>query len=122
MEQKEFEEIVAATKAKIDYLARVKGEEYAGKQGETDRLDNFKRNGKLLNVSAFLIWWVYAGKHWDAITHFIKDQVHGTTREASEPIEGRIDDVIVYCIILKALIADARKPALGTYREITPPK
>ena len=59
-------------------------------------------NGEL---SEFDVWWVYARKHWGAITKFInKGYVD------SEPIEGRVVDMINYLVFLYAMIKDSRSP------------
>jgi hypothetical protein len=52
------------------------------------------------------VWAVYAGKHWDAIQQFIKDQRNGKERERLEPIEGRVDDLLVYLLLFKAMLQE----------------
>jgi hypothetical protein len=88
----------------INRLATLKGGEYAG---DIDRLANFRRNAEALGVTKELIWGVYAGKHWDAIQQYIKDKQNNKTRERAEPITGRLDDLIVYCILLKAMVEES---------------
>ena len=92
--------VIDSTIKNIHFLRDVKGGEYAG---DTDALANFRRNAVNLGLNPETIWAVYAGKHWDAISQFVKDLEHGVDRQRAEPITGRIDDLIVYCILLKCL-------------------
>lgn len=97
--------IIEKTIKHIRFLEQTKGGEYAT---DRDRLHNFRHNAEDCGVPMEIIWRVYAGKHWDAISSYIRDIVTGTKRPRSEPIEGRIDDLIVYLILLKAIIYDGK--------------
>ncbi len=99
----EFDKLVAQTVQEIQKLSELKGGEYAG---DTDRLANFRRNGKAQELPMETIWSVYAAKHWDAIQQYIKDERNGVKRSRLESIEGRVDDLIVYCILFKAMLAE----------------
>jgi len=103
MNHSDFNKLIEQTISNIHSLSTLKGGEYAG---DSDRLENFKRNAAAFGVCPELIWGVYAGKHWDAISQYVKDQVAGKTRMRGEPIEGRLDDLIVYCILLKGIIQE----------------
>jgi hypothetical protein len=46
-----------------------------------------------------MVLWVYARKHIDGIVAYL--QGHKSQRE---DVRGRINDLIVYCIILRAMI------------------
>lgn len=98
-----YQELVEKTIAEINRLSKLKGGEYAG---DDDRLANFRRNGENLRLPMEVIWAVYYAKHHDAVTQFINDIVSGKTRERLEPIEGRIDDMIVYLLLLKAMVME----------------
>lgn len=102
-----FDETVAAMRS----LATVKGQEYAG---DVDRLENFRRNGEHLCLPMETIWRVYAGKHWDALTTYIKDLIAGHARERSEPIDGRIDDLMVYLLLLKLMVRERGSQPQGS--------
>lgn len=91
-------------------LSDTKGQEYAGSE---DRLANFKRGAQSVGLPPTTILNVYASKHWDSIQSFIRGQVSGEERELSEPIEGRIDDLILYLILLKCLIREVSGPRMG---------
>ncbi len=103
MDQVTFDKFVQETVASTADLLRVKGGEYAGSK---DRLANFKRGGELTGVTPLQCAFVYASKHYDAIATFVRDDAAGTKRERSESIEGRFDDLINYCILMKALVRE----------------
>lgn len=82
----------------------VKGHDYAG---DEDALANFKETAKATGITPEQAWSVFATKHWSAIMTFVRE---GDV--ASEPIEGRIHDVILYSFLLLGLIREkeAAKP------------
>ena len=98
-----WDKLLEDTVLKIKSLAVSKGAEYA--HGD-DRLDNFRRNGADVGLPMEVIWRVYAGKHWDSITTYIKDLSTRTERHRSEPISGRVDDLLVYLVLLKAMLIE----------------
>lgn len=87
---------------RVRELGRSKGRDYAG---DADALANFKRHGQILGLSPLVIWAVYAGKHWDAVMAYIREP----DRATSEPIQGRIDDLVTYLTLLTALIEERDK-------------
>lgn len=93
--------LLADTMIQMQELSAKKGGEYSG---DDDRLANFRRNGAALGLPMETVWAVYAGKHWDAIQQFIKDQRNGKERERLEPIAGRVDDLLVYLLLFKAML------------------
>lgn len=99
----EYAKLINETVEKIRELSEKKGGEYAG---DVDRLANFRRNGKALGLPMETVWAVYAGKHWDAIQQYIRDQREGKDRDRLESIDGRVDDLIVYCLLFKAMIVE----------------
>lgn len=105
MNQARFEQLFDRTIDEIRHLLIVKGGEYAGSE---DRLANFKRGAQLTGVTPMQCLLVYMSKHYDAVSTYIRDEAAGKTRPRSEPIEGRIDDLINYCILLKALVEEER--------------
>lgn len=90
----------------IRALAKNKGGEYT--HGD-DRLDNFRRHGNDLNVSMELVWRIYAGKHWDAITTYINDLKDNKDRYRSESITGRAIDLIVYLTLFIAMVEERKE-------------
>ena len=105
----EYNRIVDETWNKVHQLSHLKGGEYAG---DKDRLANFRRNAEALGLSMETVWAVYAAKHWDAIMQFVKDVATRTNRVRAEPIEGRIDDLIVYLLLFKAILAERSKESV----------
>ncbi len=96
-----FEILVEQTIEEMRRLIVLKGGEYAG---DADRLANFRRNASALGLPMEAVWAVYAAKHWDAIQQYCQDAVTGKRRERLEGIDGRLDDLIVYCLLMKAIV------------------
>ena len=99
----EYDALVDDTIKKIKELGVLKGGEYAG---DDDRLANFRRNGFDQDLPMETIWRVYAAKHWDAIGQYIKDIRKGIERKRMESISGRVDDLIVYLLLFKAMVVE----------------
>lgn len=99
----EYQDIVESTIEAINRLSKLKGGEYAG---DLDRLANFRRNGQTLGLPMEVIWAIYYNKHHDAVMQFVNDLVNNKTRERLEPLSGRLDDMIVYCMLFKAMLRE----------------
>jgi hypothetical protein len=99
----DFSALVSATVKSTADLLVVKGGEYAD---DADRLANFKRGAALTGATPLQVAFIYASKHYDGIASFVKTSAAGTPRPSSEPIEGRFDDLINYCILMKALVVE----------------
>ena len=95
-----------ATFKEMAKLGTLKGGEYA--HGD-DRLDNFRRNGKNLDLPIEVIWTVYAAKHWDAVTQYVSDLNKGIKRDRLESITGRVDDLLVYLILFKCMVVERER-------------
>lgn len=106
----EYEALVDDTVKKIKDLGVLKGGEYAG---DHDRLANFRRNGFDQDLPMETVWRVYAAKHWDAIGQYIKDIRSNTQRLRLESISGRVDDLIVYLLLFKAMIVEHDREIVG---------
>lgn len=109
MKQAEFDTLVEETVESIQALLVVKGGEYAGSE---DRLANFKRGAALTGTTPLQCLFIYMSKHYDAVATFVRDQATGTQRPRSESIEGRLDDLINYCILAKGLVREAASATL----------
>ena len=81
-------------------MGNKKNQSYADK---TDTLANFKRIAEKLGLTKYQIWATYFNKHIDSINNAIKDNPH-LPIDASETLEGRLVDVIVYATILYCLL------------------
>lgn len=99
MNRREFAQFRDEHYAQIAAINDTKGKDYAG---EEDALSNFKIAAEQLGVTPVQVWAVYAHKHWSAIMSYAKE---GDV--ASEPIVGRVHDLIVYGFLLLGLINDA---------------
>lgn len=95
--------LLGKTISNIKSLSTLKGGEYAG---DNDRLANFRRNGATLGIPMEVCWSIYYNKHHDAIMQYIRDISTNTARTRAEPISGRVDDMIVYLLLLKAMIEE----------------
>lgn len=93
-----FQEFMDAEYGKIFRINASKGHDYAG---DDDALSNFKDAAERLGMTPYQIWGVYASKHWSAIETFIKE---GDVK--SEPIAGRIHDIILYGFLLLGLLEE----------------
>jgi len=103
MNNPDFTRLVEETFTETKQLLKVKGGEYAAEQ---DRLANFNRGALLTGMPRLSVAFVYLSKHYDAISREVQDRAAGITREKSESFEGRIHDLINYCLLLKAIIRE----------------
>ena len=90
---------------RIRELRRLKGGEYADPRAD-DPLANFRRSGANLKLPIEIIWQVYADKHWGAISQYIRDVQDNIERERLEGIEGRVDDLLTYLLLFKAMVVE----------------
>ena len=103
MKQQEFDVLLANTFNSLSALTKSKGQEYAN---SSDQLANFRRLASTLDLIPSVILLVYLQKHLDSIFQYVRSISSGVAPIESEPIQGRIDDAILYLILLKALISE----------------
>jgi len=106
MNQTDFEALCKEIQRDTVDILVLKGREYAG---SADRLANFRRNAALTGVEPLTILHVYMAKHWDSFSTFVRDNQKGEEGELSEPIRGRLYDLINYAVLAIALIEDKPK-------------
>lgn len=82
-------------------IMKSKGEAYSGTE---DKLGNFKRCAALAGVPVEKIWFVYFIKHFDALSSYIRGEYND-----SEPIKGRIQDLINYLFLLGGILKEKNK-------------
>jgi hypothetical protein len=99
----EMKNIIRATFDQVLKLREIKGSEYSE---DGDALSNFRRNAADMEMEMETVWRVYAGKHWDAISQHVRDIQQGRQRDLSEPMENRVDDLIVYLCLFKAMLRE----------------
>ena len=78
-----------------------KGNDYAGNE---DVLKNFKVNAERIGITKEVVWAIYFNKHYDALMTFIKD---GELK--SEPVEGRVLDMIVYLCLFYGMLCEKKE-------------
>lgn len=112
MNKDQFKALLDSTHKTLVDLTQSKGEEYSR---DADQLANFKRQAEELLMTPEKVLMVYLNKHLDAVKSFVK-----TGKIYSEPIEGRIDDAILYLILLKGIVRDDQNRfALPTGRTLS---
>lgn len=92
-----FNDLWLTVKRETTSLRESGQKEYA--HGEDNAFGNFERLASMLDINRESILWVYATKHLDGITSYLKG--HKSQRE---DVRGRINDVIVYLILLRGMI------------------
>lgn len=96
-------ELISAALDRAQHLFSAKNAEYAG--GE-DILGNFRRQAESQGLPMSTAWMFLAGKHFDAIQEYVKDQRNGLARSRTQPIAERIDDLLVYALLLHVIVAE----------------
>ncbi len=86
-------------------LIRAKNSDYTEGKGDRDRIAHFRAAAKDLELPMLKIWQVFVRKHWSTIQKF----ANGGTLE-SEPIDGRINDIINYMVLFAAIVEDEKEP------------
>lgn len=100
-----FQNLITQQFDRLRDLTATKGEEYT--RSDDDQLANFKRQAAELGTEPEKILGVYLNKHLDSIKTYIKAKKAGQRApDLSEPIEGRIDDAILYLLLLKAMVVE----------------
>lgn len=103
MNGEEFEKTIHALHEKLLQLTATKGAEYT--QGRDNRFDNFERQAEALGLTREQVLLVFLNKHLDSITTYVKDRALARGREYSEPMTGRVDDAILYLLLLRGMMA-----------------
>jgi hypothetical protein len=101
-----FEELQKRLLEKASAMRDTKGKEYV--RSGNDRLDNFKRIARIKKVQPETVLGIYMQKHVDSVDNYVDGLLAGEPvwETASEPIEGRIVDIITYYTLLAGLIAE----------------
>lgn len=102
MRNEEMDALLERVFGEVRNLRATKGKDYAG---DADVLNNFKQAAQQLGLEPEQIWAVYAHKHWSAVVSYCRN---GQTE--SEPIAGRIMDIITYCTLLLAMVEEKTVP------------
>lgn len=105
MNKKDFQALINTQFEQIISLTATKGEEYSQ---SIDQLANFKRQAAELSLSPEKVLMVYLNKHLDSIRGYVHSVNYGNPANLSEPISGRIDDAILYLLLLQAMVVERR--------------
>lgn len=108
MNNERFAKLVDETVEKMRHLMVTKGSEYAPGH---DRLSNFKTGAALTGTTPMQTCLIYLSKHYDSVATFVRDDASGQHRVRSESIEGRLDDLMNYCILMKGLVTEQNEPS-----------
>lgn len=109
-----FLKIVDGTFNRMKELTATKGEEYSNSD---DQLANFKRSAMEAKLTQEQVWLVFFNKHVDSIKYYIQ---YGKVK-SNETIEDRIDDAILYLILLKAMALEGCRGFHPAYPPPNPP-
>lgn len=82
-------------------MLRSKNADYTQGEQKSDRVAAFKRIAKDVNITPKQAWAVLCQKHWGAVMRFVKEGF-----VESEPIHGRINDIINYMVLLGAIVSE----------------
>lgn len=105
---RQMQDLIRQVADEVLGVNKSKGGEYSG---DTNALANFERLAVELNMSPEKVLWVYMTKHLDSIRTYIKnistqideaDRLNGPLPVLSEPITGRVMDVIAYMCLFTA--------------------
>lgn len=107
MNRTQFQQLMQAHYEVIVGINNTKGHDYAG---EEDALANLTKDRERVakiarNNPDLLKWYVFFEKHLSAVMTFLEE---GDVK--SEPIEGRIHDLILYEFLLLGLIKEKTSP------------
>lgn len=100
MNHLQFVQFIDAELQRIGDLVADKDADYAGRDAES-AFSNFHHAAEVLQIPEEKVWYVWMWKHWSAVETYVRDG-----GISSEPIDGRLDDVIGYCLLLKGLIRE----------------
>ncbi len=91
-----------------------KGREYqSAKIGEDNVFSNFIRSAEDIGISPVATLKLFMNKHLDSISTFTREIIAGKPiaqieEDLTEPIEGRISDLINYAVLLNSMINKIR--------------
>lgn len=107
MKKARFKQLITQQCDTLQALTASKGEEYA--RSDDDQLANFKRQAAEFGLVPEKILGIYLNKHLDSIKTYIKHKTPDSVYALAEPIEGRIDDAILYLLLLKAMVVEEKE-------------
>lgn len=101
MTKSEFAQLMSEVfDSEINKLRQSGQQEYAGGD-QADAFTNFNKLAIDLGIDRKRVLWVYAMKHKDGIESYLRGNV-----SQREPVQGRINDLIVYLFLLRGMIEE----------------
>jgi hypothetical protein len=105
-----FNDVIAcieSTAKSLTVLSEGKGREYCN--DSADGLANLRSAAHKLNLNMETVCLVYLNKHITSIETYVRRMQEGKeTPKLAEPIQGRINDAILYLILMKCIIHEQR--------------
>ena len=101
MTLQEFDRVMDEMFLACNEVMKSKGLAYSGKE---DKLGNFKRCAKLSGTDIDKVWFTYFIKHFDSLCSYIRGEYSD-----SEPIKGRIIDMINYLYLYAGILKEQGK-------------
>lgn len=96
----EFENFQNRLLEEVKQMGSTKGKEYAFKH--EDRFQNFNEDAEEMGIDRLLCAWIFTNKHIRSLRSYIRNKSTFST----EPIRGRIIDIIVYLILIAGMIEE----------------
>ena len=103
MRKDEFLQLLEEHHLRMVSLTKGKGEEYSR---DANQFANFERGAKDLGILREQVLLVYLSKHMDSIKTIVKSLEGPRFEVYSEPPESRIDDAILYLLLLKGMFRE----------------
>lgn len=104
MNTAEFTDSIDDLYKRLKSLTETKGEEY--KRRDDNQFANFERGAVSLGLTREQVLMVYLSKHLDSVVTYVKDRAGGQEKVYAEPISGRIDDAILYLLLLRGMTVE----------------
>lgn len=73
------------------------------------RFDQFQKEAEEAGIDPKVVWKIYFSKHYRSLMMYIRDCQQSTIRPLSEPIDGRINDMIVYLMIVAGMLQEEKE-------------
>lgn len=106
--KKDVELVMAKVVNEINSLREAGQKEYVHDEDRPFR--NFEDNGAKVGIPREKAWWLMASKHIDGIVAWINGH-----RSQRENVRGRINDLIVFLILLRAMVEEDELPRPTIY-------
>lgn len=104
MKAEDFAKSIDELYERLRSLTATKGEEY--KRREDNQFANFERGASENGITREQVLMIYLSKHLDSIRTYVKDRALGQEKVYAEPISGRIDDAILYLLLLRGMTVE----------------